>query len=173
MARFGRQAALRLTARRNVAIVFFGKTKHLVAFHITHNGDDGIVGTIEAIVERRDVVESSLLDMSDIGADSAPAVRMDTIAERAKMQPHVAVGTIKVAIVVLLGNHRLLDSEAARRQVEVAHTVALQHESRFQKASRHSKVILSEIVVSASIRIPPDHGDDLIVVRYIGRAAKH
>ncbi len=58
----------------------FHHTQHLAVFQWCRDCQDGVVGSVETLVECTDIVEGGLADMLDIGPDGGPTVGVGLVA---------------------------------------------------------------------------------------------
>ena len=146
-------------------------------FDIACDCEDGIVGTVEAVEEGPNIVEGSLLDMADVGADGAPAIGVGAVAEGAEVHPNIAVGLVKVALVVFFGDDALLDIEdvpmVAVGIPVAAHAVGLENQGSLKAFGGEGDVIVGVVVVGECVAFAAKFVDDHVEIGEASCAAEH
>lgn len=144
---------------------------------IACNGEDGIVGAVEAVVELADVVEGGFLHMADVGSDGAPAIGMALVAEGSQVHPDVAVGLVDVALVVFFSDDFALHIKhfpVVAVGVPVAsHAVGFEREGLGQMLGGDGEVVIGVVVVGEGVGLAPQGIDGTVEIGYLAGAAEH
>lgn len=154
-----------------------GLGKDGVRVHIAGNGKDGIVRAVETVVESAHVVQGGLLHMADVCTDGAPTVGMLGVAERPQVHPHVAVGLVDIALVVLLGHNPLLHVEylpVVAVGVPVAfHPIGFEREGLAHMLGWQGEVIVGVVVIGESVGFATQGIDSCVEIGDLTGAPKH
>lgn len=161
---------------------------------VARNGEDGVGGVIVAVEKVTHIVEGGILDMLDVGADGTPAVGVDLVAEWPQQHPHVAIGLVHVALVVLFRHHAFLHVKhrpaVALDAARIAwgatpgllgdaippvalHAVGFEEEGWFEVLGGHGDIIISIIIISKGVALAAEFVHHAVEIGVLACAAEH